>query len=361
MNTVEHSISVLYDNIVRSQGVGACASCFSLDHASFCHLSQLHGLSVDDSVSLPEAHFKLVRHLLIGDCFRCADHNSGLPRGSRSHLVCSNLSFPFPSATNMSDAFLYRIVDDLEDDQKLSVQKISVLVSALCMDHYSPASFSIPSNVKRDASRLFKHFIIACPSNFATWMSLKTLRHVLHLLQVPFDASDSLNQLCQHLTLYRARIQKAPAGSDLSWSKLFSDLVHTRENWLQSVSSSTRGQVCENFLKLTGSSALKSRVCCSCGESCPISIIKDVKVCDIDLNLLWWPEIFEDDCLSSESWLDPSVLDPPFPFSDGILRDVLVNSHGVSGSGVETRLALCKHCLSLLLRGQVLHAVQVRY
>ena len=55
----------------------------------------------------------------------------------------------------------------------------------------------------------------------------------------------------------------------------------------------------------------------------------------------------------AESWLDPDVVSPSFPFTEGPLKDVLVDCNGVSGKGMETQLALCKDCHGCLLRERV--------
>ena len=99
-------VSIFYENIARSRGVGLCCSCFSVDIDVVVALACLHGVDVEQGCSLEEARFRVLRHLLVGDCIRSSEYNSSLPAGSRHDIVCGQLSSPFPSATDMSVAFL---------------------------------------------------------------------------------------------------------------------------------------------------------------------------------------------------------------------------------------------------------------
>ena len=445
VETADHSVGIFYDNIVRSWGTSARASCFSSDPLVVRWLLTMHGVSVDDKVSLHEMQYCILRHLINGDCFRNAHTNSSLSRGSRIDIVCGHLSSPFPSATDMSLAFVRRIVDDISGDQKLTTPKISALASAFQNPSYSLDAFSSPNHIKQDALRLFKRslsshtsdgtqvlpsdlekmskselqsfarshlipfqrrtsvadlrelvlhhvlsadclqhvntsdwdssplgcaravkvylssgqvpdsasFIVLALSQCAQTMSLKPLRRVLNHLDVPFDSDDLLNQLHKCLKLYVSRMQKARSESDLSWKKLFDDLVDTRENWPQLVSSSMKDRIREHFLRLTGSVALKNGVCAACAELCQDQSLHLVKASTIDLNLLRQPDAFKNDDPFVQPWLDPRVTSPVFLFADGPLAGVLVHPKGVSGQGIETELALCNDCLGCLHRGHV--------
>ncbi len=94
-------------------------------------------------------------------------------------------------------------------------------------------------------------------------MSLKLLHRILNFLDVPFDPADSLNQLRRHLHLYVSQMQKASAntGTDLSWHRLFADMVQSREHWPQLISSSAKDKIRMKFLDMTGHAALKHGVC----------------------------------------------------------------------------------------------------
>lgn len=79
--------------------------------------------------------------------------------------------------------------------------------------------------------------------------------------------------------------------------------------------------------------------------------LKVVKASSINLDLLCHPDIFEIDNPFVNPSLDLDVSSPPLPFHDGPLAGVIVEPKGVSGEGLETKLALCKHCLGCLHRG----------
>ena len=380
VGSVEHSVSVFYDNIVKSRGVGLRSSCFSSDRTVLCRLCSYHGIPVASSLCIEEMQHNLLRHLLTGDCFRLAESNSSLPRESRQ---CSHLSQPFPSATDLSLSFVRRILDDIMADQKLNIQKFSRLMLALTNASYTSDPFSQPTNVKRDAIRLLNRvlsvsslnnddpvlptdlekmsktellnfarrhsisfdrqtsattlrnlilqhclsarciqnvntndwdrsppscaisfktflstgqsadsacFVVYCLLLCARKMSLKPLRHIFSHLHIPFDTSDSLNQLRKRLSLYVSKMQKAPIGTDTSWSTLFSDLVATRESWPQLISPTSKERIRRQFLSLTNSSALKTGVCASCSESCPVTALEKVRPSSINLDLLRRPE-----------------------------------------------------------------------
>ena len=93
------------------------------------HLMKLHGIHCRPDLSVDEQQYILLRHL-VGNCFRSAEHNRSLPHGSCVDIVCGDLSSAFPSATDMSIAFLCCIIDDISTDQKLTKGKLSALATA---------------------------------------------------------------------------------------------------------------------------------------------------------------------------------------------------------------------------------------
>ena len=131
-------------------------------------------------------------------------------------------------------------------------------------------------------------FIVFALSRCANSMSLKPLHQILNHLEVPFDNSESLNQLCRCLCLYVSHLQKTSSapGTDLSWKELFADMVHTREHWPQVISPSAKNKIRDNFLKMTSYTTLKPAVCASCGESCLESSLQLVSVSSINVDLL---------------------------------------------------------------------------
>ena len=442
--TAVDSVAVFYDNIVRSRGTGIRSSCFSSDVNVILGLGRMHGIEIPCESSLVEKQYLVLRHLLLGDCVRHFEVNSSLPRGSRRDIICGQMCQSFPSPTDMSMAFIRRIIEDLTEDQKLSTPRVAAVASAFSNSSYNSQAFSSLTHVKRDALRLFKGvvtgdtvddshilparlesmtkielqtfarshsiqfvramsvsdlrelivthvlssaclrmvsvddwdrsppgcaksmrlflteglepdntaFVVFALSRCTHSMSLKPLRRVLQHLEVPFDSSDSLNQLRRRLSVYVSRIEKnqSKPGSDISWKNPFVDLVHTWESWPQLISSANKDKICNHFLKLTGMSALKSGVCASCSESCSDQSLKLVLASSLNLDLLCRPDQYDS---FADGWLDSDVVPPQFPFQAGVLNDILVNPQGVTGQGLETTLALCRNCHSSLMRGRV--------
>lgn len=118
-------------------------------------LGCLHGLNFSSDVAIECVQHSLLQHLICGDCFRSAKQNASLPRGSRQDIVCGALSFPFPSATDMSLSFVRCVLDDIISDQKLTIKKVSSIASAVSNEAHDSCPFSTPNNVKRDAVAMF--------------------------------------------------------------------------------------------------------------------------------------------------------------------------------------------------------------
>ena len=141
------AVQVFYDNIVRARGVGIQSSCFSYDSNVLVHLMKLHGIHCRPDLSVDEQQYILLRHL-VGNCFRSAEHNRSLPHGSCVDIVCGDLSSAFPSATDMSIAFVWHIVEDISTDQKLTNRKLSTLTAAFSRGFYSFLPFSPRTHAK---------------------------------------------------------------------------------------------------------------------------------------------------------------------------------------------------------------------
>ncbi len=126
------AVAVFYDNIVKSRGVGIRSSVFSSDSNVLVNLIKLHGIECSPDLSVDQLQYIILRHLVVGDCFRSAEHNRTVPRGSRVSIVCSDMSI----------AFLHRVIDDISNDQKLTNRKLSALAAAFSRGSYSAQPFS---------------------------------------------------------------------------------------------------------------------------------------------------------------------------------------------------------------------------
>ena len=155
-------------------------------------------------------------------------------------------------------------------------------------------------------------FIVFSLSQCAQSMSLKSLWHVLTHLEVPFDSSDSLNQLCSHLKTYVSQLQKSCSGDgvDCSWCTLFHNLVDTHDHWPQVVLSSVKDRIHSHCVEITGMAAFKSGVCVSCSESCVDHYLHVLPASSLNLELLRQPDTFESDVPFASHWLDALLYSP---------------------------------------------------
>ena len=147
-SSLPDAVQVFYDNIVRAHGVGIWSSRFSYDSNVIVHLMKLHGIHCRPVLCLDKQQYILLQHLLVGDCFRSAEHN-------RSLVDLVSTSSAFPGATDMSLAFVWHIVEDISTDQKLTNRKLSALTAAFLRESYSSLPFSPCTHAKHDTHRLF--------------------------------------------------------------------------------------------------------------------------------------------------------------------------------------------------------------
>ena len=200
--TASQTVSILYDNVVRSCGVRIRSSCFSLDEEVVNHLLQMHGLVPCEGSSYGERQYTILWHLLMGDCFCQSEHNVSLPSRSCSNIVRVQLCMPYASAGDLSVAFICWLLDDLTDDQKPTSVRLSAIASAFLNPVYSSYCFSSPAHVRRDTLRLFKRFLKGevidslhvLPSKLET-MSKDELQSFTHSHSLQFDCKTSTSDL----------------------------------------------------------------------------------------------------------------------------------------------------------------------
>ena len=183
--TVDQSVGVFYDCVTHSRGVGIRTSCFSLDPTVLASLLRMHGIVLPPDHSVAEMQYTILRHLLVGNCYRFFDVNRQQPLGQRCHIVCGQLSSCFSSATNMFVLFICCILSDLTDAQKLTAIRLSSISSALINNHFTVEPFSTPRNIRRDCSRLILRYLsVDCHDDQSILPSgLETMTKVkLHML-----------------------------------------------------------------------------------------------------------------------------------------------------------------------------------
>ena len=116
---------------------------------------------------------------------------------------------------------------------------------------------------------------------------------------------------------------------------------------------------------------MATSVCASCAESTLTRSSTTVSIDELDIAILRRPDISENeevDTSDSDSdvddgqdsnqrvtfWLHPSVTPPNFPYSDGPLKDVLLDPKGViENDGVPESIILCDSCCVSLNAGRL--------
>ena len=117
----------------------------------------------------------------------------------------------------------------------------------------------------------------------------------------------------------------------------------------------------------TCSATLASQTCVFCTKQTLKSSSRTVLLSEIDLILLRRPDFDEInrnevdkeesdskemDEICDSCWLHPLVACPPLPYSEGPLKNLLIDTASVvEVGGVPTSLILCKQCLSSLRHG----------
>lgn len=86
------AVAVFYNNIARSCGFGIWRSCFSHDFEVIKSLACLHVIDVHLDCQGDEVHYRILLHLLLGDCVCYSENNSSLPAGSQHDIPTCGLS-----------------------------------------------------------------------------------------------------------------------------------------------------------------------------------------------------------------------------------------------------------------------------
>ena len=85
--TVVQTISIFYNNVVHSRGVGIHSYCCSTDSLVLDALVHMHSLNIAAGCSVSEIQYSILHHLVCGDCFQTTALNSSRPHGSWLDIV----------------------------------------------------------------------------------------------------------------------------------------------------------------------------------------------------------------------------------------------------------------------------------
>lgn len=200
-------------------------------------------------------------------------------------------------------------------------------------------------------SDLFKLYVVSAGLEK---LSLKGARRLMKLIGLPCTPTDSKSSLKKQLSKWLKCALKGKCRSEPSGTDELREMAETRDQWPQTVSNTLKTKFVAAFKELTSKRTLATVTCASCSTSTLKTHSTKIPLTDIDAKFLQRPDQFELDIAEVENrWLDPEVIQPPMPFAEGVLKDVLVDPAGISGSNDNIVLTLCKTCASSLRRKEV--------
>ena len=208
-------------------------------------------------------------------------------------------------------------------------------------------------------------------------MKLKSLRKVADMYNLECRSSDSISKLRRTVKRFICSSLKGKRylqsiARRRAHNKHEDELHDVRHWWPQVPPKSLTDTLVNDFKLKTSSSELATSVCASCAESTLTRSSTTVPIDELDIAILRRPDVSSenevDDTSDSDSdvdagqgsnqqesfWLHPSVTPPIFPYSDGPLKDVLVDPKGViENDGMPESIILCDSCCVSLNAGRL--------
>ena len=177
--------------------------------------------------------------------------------------------------------------------------------------------------------------------------SRRNVERVLKDRGIQFTQGCSLRQLRAVTKKYVTRLNKGKAVENIRMEatrKRTNSIKQIRDQWPQLVPQRLKDKIVDLFKEQTSSAALSVSTCASCAED---HLNSDIRFLQIDENIIGIfkrPDKRQNGRVDS-TWLDQSCIPPDVPFSDGVLRDVLLDPRGVriDPSGGMT-MSLCADC-----------------
>ena len=243
------------------------------------------------------------------------------------HGIGSNLSTKDTACDSIVRHLVSGVCDDMNSELCLSVCS----ASHACLDRSKPIDLQshILDGVLKTANR-------------------KIFPRILYVLNIPHSPTDSIkvfrSLLRKYCTGLRAhgqtiRIHCHELKSQRDYDAALATITRT---WPQRISHSEKANMIHGFHSLTSSNALKSFTCASCAERVRCAKRSNIPIASINLDILRRPVPIVPEIGRNG---------PPMPFADGPLREIFIDSTGVSCDGNNmTCLALCPPCKSALSR-----------
>ena len=178
------------------------------------------------------------------------------------------------------------------------------------------------------------------------FITLRPLRRVLRVCNVPFDPSSNLSRLRRSLCTYVDRLKQCQRERVARVSRAGS--------WPVVIPDDKKTEIVRRYREATSSVALKTFVCASCSANKHSTDRVDVGLVDVNLELLKRPDRrLVDGEIVHPRWLDLQCEGPAFIAPHEVLRDVLVAGEGVVESdGRVSALLFCGACWGSLRKGR---------
>ena len=200
------------------------------------------------------------------------------------------------------------------------------------------------------------HIQIYILSSLVKKLTFNPMRRLLQAHNVEFDEDDSLSKLRRLLKRYIYRLKKGKYSEDrqtnIDANRARNENARNTliKSWPNQIPKSLKDKLLKEFYRLTSKEELSSFTCASCAEECLNKERCNVFLDDVDMDVLLRPDHRD----ANHNWLDVDCSQPPLPYNEGPLKDLLLDPAGVS---VDTHgnpsILLCKSCLSSMKKKKV--------
>lgn len=202
---------------------------------------------------------------------------------------------------------------------------------------------------------------IAVLSSLVKSLSLRPLRRLLQMHDVPYAQDAGRAKLRRELKKFITRLRKGKRSEirrnqdATQYTELLNKKKTVCDEWPRLVPKNLKDKIIRLFNEQTSKKVLSSFTCASCAENCVNKDKCEVPSDQIDLNLLSRPDrrLLEGHVVD-DNWLDSECQSPPVPYTEGPLKDCLIDPAGVMADATgKYKLMLCRTCASALRKHKV--------
>ena len=174
--------------------------------------------------------------------------------------------------------------------------------------------------------------------------SRKLLIKTLEIHEIAYDPDYSTKKLRACLTKFVTSIERGKLkeiDDEHSAMERLRKLDEVRANWPRPLPALVKEHIVKDFRAATSSTVLASFTCACCARATPMADRVRKRYEDVNLDLLEGP---------SRHWNDATFPAPPTPFTEGPLKNKLVDKKGVTVEGDTIVLDMCNSCSRGLYR-----------